>query len=243
LTDGWLFGRKVDTSDAQYHSFRENLPYMGALLVLHPLLRRAWEAFYANPDRRRDAGASRLESRASFDFAFAILYSIVLHGFSALKVFLILYINYQLATKLPRKYVPWATWIFDVGVLFANELCQGYHYKWLASLLSPPTDAGRPSNLMRWGKWMDNYGGLMGRWEVLFNITILRLISFNLDYYWSLDRRSSNALEVSPAWFPAKTKVISLISQRRSSLTRLSFLSEIASPCPPSPGNTASAIT
>lgn len=38
----------------------------------------------------------------------------------------------------------------------------------------------------------------MPRWEVLFKITILRLISFNMDHYWSLDRsRSGSPVEVS----------------------------------------------
>lgn len=50
---------------------------------------------------------------------------------------------------------------------------------------------------MGWGAWLDSYGGLVARWEVLFNITILRLISFNLDYYWSIDKRGANGLEVS----------------------------------------------
>jgi D-alanyl-lipoteichoic acid acyltransferase DltB (MBOAT superfamily) len=42
----------------------------------------------------------------------------------------------------------------------------------------------------------------MSRWEILFNITILRLISFNLDYYWSLDRRSGSPIEVPPSPYP-----------------------------------------
>ncbi|KAI7067857.1 hypothetical protein KC352_g42880, partial [Hortaea werneckii] len=29
LEDGWVPGRKVDNSDAQYRSFRDNIPYMG----------------------------------------------------------------------------------------------------------------------------------------------------------------------------------------------------------------------
>lgn len=36
----------------------------------------------------------------------------------------------------------------------------------------------------------------MSRWEVLFNITILRLISFNLDYHWSLKDGVVDPVEV-----------------------------------------------
>jgi hypothetical protein len=43
LEPGWIPGRKVDNSDAQYRSFRDNIPYMALVLVLHPILRRAYE--------------------------------------------------------------------------------------------------------------------------------------------------------------------------------------------------------
>jgi hypothetical protein len=35
----------VDNSDAQYRGFRENIPYMGMVVVLHPILRRVYERF------------------------------------------------------------------------------------------------------------------------------------------------------------------------------------------------------
>lgn len=235
LSDGWIPGRKIDNSDAQYHTFRGNLPYMSALLVLHPLLRKGWNAI--NPiSSRKEAGQSRLEQRASFDCAFAVLFLFILHGVSALKVLSILYINFQIATKIPRNYVPAVTWIFNIGTLFANELCQGYHLKSIASFVAPPTislsgDDKSPhfvdSNLMQWGAWLDSYGGLVSRWEVLFNITILRLISFNMDYYWSVDRRNVNSLEVccSPPVFDRD-----LIPLRRSNSTRPICRSEIVFP-------------
>lgn len=204
LSPGWIPGRQIDVSDAQYHVFRTNLPYMGALLLFHPLLRKLWNKINPLPERSQ-GGRSRLDQRASFDFTFAIFFLFVLHGLSAFKIFFILWTNYQLATKLPRKYVPAATWIFNVGILFANELTQGYRLRILASFISPPTmgvvgNRVRPidSDLMSLGASIDNtFRGLLARWEVLFNLTILRLISFNLDYYWSVDRSNSNALEVS----------------------------------------------
>ncbi|KAI8719677.1 hypothetical protein NCS52_00749000 [Fusarium sp. LHS14.1] len=202
LSPGWIPGRQIDVSDAQYHVFRTNMPYMGALLLFHPLLRKLWNKVNPLPERSQ-GGRSRLDQRASFDFTFAILFLFVLHGLSAFKIFFILWTNYQMATKLPRKYVPAATWIFNVGILFANELTQGYRLRILASFISPPTmgvvgNRVRPidSELMSLGASIDNiFKGILARWEVLFNLTILRLISFNLDYYWSVDRSNSNALE------------------------------------------------
>lgn len=161
---------------------------MASLLLLHPLLRKAWNLVFP-PQSGASQGRGRLEQRASFDFSFAIIFLLALHGVSAFKVLLILRLNYMIATKLPRNYVPFATWAFNVPVLFANELCQGYHLRDVARVFAPPLES--------WGAWLDGYGGLVSRWEVLFNITILRLISFNMDYYWSIDRNKSNSLEVS----------------------------------------------
>lgn len=45
LEPGWIPGRQVDNSDAQYRSFRDNIPYMALVVILHPILRKAYEAF------------------------------------------------------------------------------------------------------------------------------------------------------------------------------------------------------
>lgn len=199
LSEGWIPGRKIDVSDAQYHTFRGNLPYLAALLVFHPLLRKLWNTLLPIPAGRAENGTRRMEQRLSFDYAFALLFLVVLHGVSAVKVLAILYINFQIATKLPRQYVPAVTWVWNVGILFANELCEGYRFGDIAHWLSPATTTEKgpqTSALIDWGRWLDSYGGLMSRWEILFNITILRLISFNLDYYWSQAKRGSDAAEV-----------------------------------------------
>lgn len=191
-------------TDSQYHSFRSNLPYLAALLIIHPLCRKAWNKFYKPlPPGKTvfDTAQARLEQRASFDYSFALIFLAGLHGFSMFKVLAILWINYNLATSLPRRCIPAATWIFNVGVLFLNELCDGYKYRDLGALLSGTSPyllrtARIDSSLAAWGAWLDSWGGIMSRWEILFNITVLRLISFNLDYYWSLDYRSSSPVEV-----------------------------------------------
>lgn len=48
LEPGWIPGRKVDNSDAQYSSFRDNIPYMAIVLVLHPVLRKAYERLFVS---------------------------------------------------------------------------------------------------------------------------------------------------------------------------------------------------
>ena len=211
LSDGWIPGRKVDNSDLQYSSFRDNVPYLFLVVILHPLLRRLFNNAYTSMmdasgflplrtqngngsplGRLQNAADARLDQRTKFDLCFGLIFLVALHGISTAKVLIILYINYQLATKLKRKYVPIATWTFNIGILFANELGQGYHIARIANVVLPWQGEGD-----NWGATLDNYGGLISRWEVLFNITVLRLISFNFDYIWSLDQSGSSSLEVS----------------------------------------------
>ncbi|KAI4203344.1 MAG: hypothetical protein LQ350_001865 [Teloschistes chrysophthalmus] len=210
LSPGWILRRKVDNSDQQYSGFRDNIPYMALLLAFHPLLRPLYELLRPIntnivPELQKVAGSAkdrqaeaRLDQRVRFDIGFACLYLLALHGTSAFKIFAILYINFTLAEGLPRSYVPWATWIFNIGILFANELCKGYPYGDIARLVLPATSApgisdGDPAK--NWGSYLDSYGGLLPRWEILFKVTVLRLISFNLDYCWSLDRAGGSPLE------------------------------------------------
>ena len=179
------------------------------MLVTHPLLRRFFNSVYTVPgsvseatslqrqngngspfSSQKNAAGGRLEQRIGFDLFFGLTFLIALHGVSAAKVLIILYINYNLATNLKREYVPAATWVFNVGILFANELSEGYRMARIAH-------AVLPSNNNEWATSLDSYGGLVPRWEVMFNFTVLRLISFNFDYIWSLDQSGSSALEVS----------------------------------------------
>lgn len=186
---------------------------MFLLLVFHPIVRRLYDLIrpleqqslrrpqrgsHNAPDGQADA---RLDRRVQFDVGFACVYLLALHGTSAFKVLLILYINFTLAKGLPKAYVPLATWAFNIGILFANELGRGYPYEAIAQLISPWVSAvgASPDTKVggNWGTLLDRYGGLQPRWEILFNITILRLISFNLDYRWSLDLVGGSPLEVS----------------------------------------------
>lgn len=206
LSNGWLFGRKVDNSDGQYAGFRDNLPALSLLLVIHPLLRRAYNLVL--PPRKTSPppkinhdlpnGVETLSSRINFDFVSGLVFILALHGVSALKILTILYANYCIAFRLPRKSIPIATWVFNVTVLFANELAQGYRFASLTQAAAPFWAGAADA-----GKFLDSWGGLIPRWEIHFNITILRLIAFNMDYYWSLARdRAGSPLEVSLCTLP-----------------------------------------
>ncbi|KAF2868880.1 glycerol:H+ symporter-like protein [Massariosphaeria phaeospora] len=213
LADGWIPGRKVDDSDAQYNGFRQNILYLAVVVLAHPLLRKTYDIFWradTYTQVRPSTGSggltmgltataaadARLNQRLSFDVPFSVLFIAALHGFSSLKVVGVLYINYNIAKKVPRPYMPAVTWVFNVGILFMNELYRGYSYASIVSVFlpsSPGSEKTAPSSNI--GHTLDNFGGLIPRWEVLFNFTVLRLISFNLDYYWSLNSRAGSPLE------------------------------------------------
>lgn len=191
-----------DNSDDQYASFRNNVPYLAILVIIHPLLRRGYERIFSKPLPTANGHVKsstsvtsqvRLDHRLRYDLVSAIIFITALHGFSAFKVLFILFLNFHLTTALPRHMIPSVTWIFNIAILFANELARGYSYTSITDHIEPFYGA-----VGTWGKFLDSWGGLIPRWEVLFNITVLRLISFNFDYYWSLSRdRSGSPLEVS----------------------------------------------
>ncbi|KAH9861906.1 hypothetical protein IAQ61_010107 [Plenodomus lingam] len=210
LSDGWIPGRKVDNVDAQYAGFRQNIPYLFLVVMLHPLLRKAYDSFWragtytqVGPSAGKGgltmgltpaaAADARLDQRISFDLIFAAIFLVALHGFSAFKIAAILYANYCIAKKIPRSYVPAATWIFNVGTLFANEFSRGYSYASIIGTFLPSVASEKGQEAYNIGHTLDSYGGLIPRWEVLFNFTILRLISYNLDYYWSLSSQNSSS--------------------------------------------------
>lgn len=173
---------------------------MAVVVCAHPLLRKLYDSVSSSgtPEQSKaeDQANARLRRRVHFDLVFAFCFLLVLHGSSAIKVFSILYINYLLAKRLPRSMVPGATWIFNIAILFSNELCHGYPYSDIARFITiGPFGPGEPPSAS-WGTWLDSYGGLIPRWEILFNITVLRLISFNLDYYWAVDKRAASPVEV-----------------------------------------------
>ena len=187
-------------------------------MTLHPLLRRLFDSVYnvapttsskPVPNYSSSPSSSVSESliadrtmnqRISFDAGFGVLFLLALHGFSAPKVLLILYINYAIATRLNKEYATVATWIFNICILFANELGKGYPYSDIANTILPwsasPEISVEQDPKGNWATALDSYGGLIPRWEILFNVTVLRLISFNFDYIWSLNRGGSSPVEV-----------------------------------------------
>src|SRR5262245_23828496 len=103
----------------------------------------------------------------AFYVVVGIAVTFYLHSWGALWLYLVLFLNYTIAHSLRDHYtLPFLTWIFNLGILFSSYAYQGYRFSWI----HPSLD------------FMDNGHPLL-TWETYFKITMLRNISYNLDYY------------------------------------------------------------
>ncbi|KAG0367384.1 glycerol transporter [Gamsiella multidivaricata] len=110
--------------------------------------------------------------RTYFFLSFSLIYLYFMYGNSIIKIGAIVTTNYVIA-KIGRgaRWMPVATWGFNLAVLFLNEGYGGYNFADLHDSLA----------------WLDENKGMNRRWDVNFNFTMLRLVSFNLDYFWSFN--------------------------------------------------------
>lgn len=151
LSQGWMFGRKVDNSDLQYRFFRDNFPLLIGLIILHVVLRRIVE-FGLN-----------LNKRTIFDFGFGMLFLFGAHGTNMLRILIHVSINYIIGRFVPQRRIAISlTWIYGVLTLFINANYRN----------------------VKFGIDIIDYGfkGIIARWDVFFNFTLLRMLSYNLDY-------------------------------------------------------------
>lgn len=173
LEPGLLRSRKVDNSDDQYASFRNQIPTLFLVLAGHQALRWAFDSLFT---------ATRKEKRITYDMWFGLVFLFVIHGFGALKLLIIVLFTYGIAHLAKGSMLnPAMTWVTVVGLLFLNEKYQGYKFIWIHPSLAA----------------LDAWAGLLDRWHIHFNITALRLVSHNLDYYWSLKTPAKREVSVS----------------------------------------------
>ncbi|KAH7106546.1 MBOAT-domain-containing protein [Auriculariales sp. MPI-PUGE-AT-0066] len=158
--------RKVDNSDHQYRTFRNNIPALTGLAALFFITKGVYARFQP----------STPETRIRFIFVFAVAMQLGLHGAGALKVATILCANFAIGRALKdSRVLPFANWAFNLVVLFANERYDGYRFASLHPMLGA----------------LDSLSGAYPRWHITFNITMLRLISFNMDWHWASRRVES----------------------------------------------------
>jgi len=107
--------------------FRNNLPSLLLLAAIYLVISHAWR-------RIREPILSR---KSAFLVPASVLLVVLLHGASALKILLILFLNYRIAkSQTLGRLTPFAIWIFNIVVLFANELFEGFPFGKLVPFLT-----------------------------------------------------------------------------------------------------------
>lgn len=127
LSDGF-FGYKVDNSDGQYAGFRNNLPLLVLVLCIYLPLSHIFNHFVAST-RYGLSSPKQTLYRTYFFLTFSCIYLYFMYGNSLLKIGLIVGINYGVA-KIGggSRWMPLATWVFNLGILFLNEGYRGYNF-------------------------------------------------------------------------------------------------------------------
>lgn len=103
---------------------------------------------------------------AQFNLLFSFIFLYVLHGLNLLKILVLLTINYYISKNTTGRVLVISSWAFGISLLFLNELYEGYPFR----NCFPPL------------AFLDEYAGMMPRWDVNFNFSMIRMISFNMDY-------------------------------------------------------------
>ncbi|CAG7855140.1 Putative membrane-bound O-acyltransferase C24H6.01c [Serendipita indica DSM 11827] len=178
LSKGWIPGRLVDNSDSQYRSIRGNLLNLTLLALAHLGLSRLYGLLASSFGSRATGKKSDNLHRIPFMAMFAVALVIGLHGASSLKVFAIIGGNYFLAKQLGgSRIAPLILWTVNIMVLLCNEIYDGYSFSSVHSSLG----------------FLDGYRGFYPRWHISFNITMLRLLSFAMDYHWAKTNSTSHS--------------------------------------------------
>lgn len=177
LSDGWIFGRKVDNSDSQYRFFRDNFVLLLGFIFLHKCLRIAARNLHV--------------SRINFDIGFGLVFLTAVHGFNCLRIIFHVtaaFVITRLLNSKPRV-AQLALWVYCISTLFINEKYGKANYGHFWNALS----------------FMDSFKGLISRWDVFFNFTVLRMLSFNIDYLRRLESIDQSSFEITLSDRKAKT--------------------------------------
>ncbi|KAG0306124.1 glycerol transporter [Dissophora globulifera] len=158
-------------NDGQYAGFRNNLPTLIAVICIYIPLSHLFRSVFA-PTPQPLKNPHQPLYRAYFFLAFSAVYLYYMYGNSILKIGAIVTTNYLIGKAGGgARWMPAATWAFTLAILFLNEGYDGYNF----------------ADLHESFAWLDENRGMDRRWDVHFNFTMLRLVSFNLDYFWSIN--------------------------------------------------------
>lgn len=170
LRDGWIPGRKVDLWDSQYRFFRSQIPLLAMAAII----------FVALSQTIRWISKNNVSVRLWFYTIFSFGFLLFCNGASIFFILAIVSINYNIGALFGKSSLtPWLTWIFNPLILLFNEKYHGYRYADVFFFTKAIS-----TNLYDKLAALDTYHGIFP-WYVLFNLVVLRMISFNMDRYWA----------------------------------------------------------
>ncbi|GAB2281284.1 hypothetical protein Dimus_015886 [Dionaea muscipula] len=159
LRPGWIGNRLNDVSDAQWRSFRGNLPILTAVFGAFTLVAVTLRTLYH----------LKAHGMAVVWLLISLVYLLYLHGVCIIFILLIASLNFVLVKVFARtKYFLFLLWTFNIFFLVCNRVYEGYSFSFLGH---------------RWA-YLDDFRGTF-RWHICFNFVTLRMISFGYDYHWS----------------------------------------------------------
>ncbi|XP_031473930.1 membrane-bound O-acyltransferase gup1 isoform X1 [Nymphaea colorata] len=159
LREGWMGHRLNDLSDSQWRNFRENLAILtivfGVFTLLAYLLRKKLHL--------------KWRGMSIVWLLLSLSYISYLHGACVIFILAIATLNFLLVKIfLKSVYFSFVIWSFNILVLLCNRVYEGYSFSWFGEGLA----------------FLDGYRGTF-RWQICFNLVILRMISFAYDHYWA----------------------------------------------------------
>ncbi|KAI8057108.1 glycerol transporter [Syncephalis plumigaleata] len=187
LSNGWLFGRKLDNTDIQYREFRHHIPLLAVVALIYVTISRLLDVFTSTT--RNGQLLRNVSARRVFYLVSSAVFMVIISGSNLIKILLIISINYAIA-KIGKgtRWNPIITWIFNLTVLLFNDQFEGYRYGGISSAF----------------EFLDNHRGLMPRWEIHFKFAMLRMVSFNMDYYWCCQNKEQTDNERARIQSPRK---------------------------------------
>jgi protein-cysteine N-palmitoyltransferase HHAT len=175
---GWIPHLRNDLSDIQWRQYREGLPAVILALSGYTVASQALQYYPADP-----AQCHYRAMQHAVRLAVALLFLAVLHGTFIMHVAVALLAHYALTRAAVSRRVlgPLAAWAVPAGVWLLARTHDGLPFWKLARVLAP----------------LDAYAGVV-RWHIGFNLLALRMISWSMDWHWTVSAQGGASATGEP---------------------------------------------
>jgi len=162
LVQGWFLALPQDLSDPQWKTLRNFFPLLAAAIPFHAGLSRG---------ARRLGASSMPGAHLSFYCASNFGFVVFLHGGKSIWPLAIAAVVYLIGHVFRgSRWNPVLTWTFCLAMVFASDYFRGFQgWSWARTPLG----------------FLDGMGNGVYAWQTQFNLTMLRLVSFNMERYWA----------------------------------------------------------